>query len=54
MRVFPNSSMEVLEVSKEDAGEYICRVDVKGDTLSQTHLITIAGEDDSTTTDHHH
>ena len=51
MRLFPNSSLEVLEVSKDDAGEYVCSVDVKGATLSQAHLINIAGEDEITTTD---
>ena len=36
-----NTSLEVLEVSEEDAGEYVCMVG----TLSHTHLIAIAGED---------
>ena len=38
-----NTSLEVLEVSEDDAGEYVCMAE----TVSQKHLITIAGEDNS-------
>jgi hypothetical protein len=44
VRVVSNTSLEVLEVSEDDAGEYVCMVE----TLSQAHLVTIAGEDDTT------
>ena len=43
VRVLSNSSLEVLEVSGDDAGEYVCMVK----TVSRTHLINIAGEDNS-------
>ena len=43
VRVLSNSSLEVLEVSKDDTGEYVCTAE----TVGQTHLINIAGEDNS-------
>ena len=43
VRVLSNTSLEILEVSEDDAGEYVCMVE----TVSQKHLITIAGEDNS-------
>ena len=43
VRVLSNSSLEVLGVSEDDAGEYVCMAE----TVSQKHLITIAGEDNS-------
>ena len=43
MRVLSSTSLEVLEVSGDDAGEYVCVVDVK--TVSKTHRIIIAGEE---------
>jgi hypothetical protein len=46
VRVLSNSSLEVLEVSGDDAGEYVCVVDDMGETVSKTHRIIIAGEDD--------
>jgi hypothetical protein len=42
--VFSNSSLEVLELSGDDAGEYVCVVDDMGNTVSKTHRITISGE----------
>ena len=48
MRVLSDTSLEVLEVSDDDAGEYVCMVDVMGETVSQTHKITIAGKDNIT------
>ena len=45
MRVLSHTSLEVLEVSDDDAGEYVCMVDVLGETVSQSHKITIAGKD---------
>ena len=54
MRVLSSTSLEVLEVSGDDAGEYVCVVDVKGETVSKTHRIIIAGEEniDITTNNH--
>ena len=45
MRVLSNSTLEVLEVSGDDAGEYVCMVDVMGETFSKTQRFTIAGKD---------
>ena len=45
MRVLSHTSLEVLCMSDDDAGEYVCMVDVLGETVSQSHKITIAGKD---------
>ena len=52
MCVLSNTSLEVLEVSGEDAGEYVCMVDMMGETVSQTHLIIIAVRDNINSEQH--
>ena len=39
-----NSSLEVLELKDDDAGEYVCMVDTKTITLKYSHHVIVGGK----------
>ena len=36
-------SLEISDVTEDDAGEYICNVETVGDPLDQEHAVTVLG-----------
>ena len=44
VRLMDNSSLEVLELTDEDAGEYICMVDTETITAKHSHLVIVGGK----------
>ena len=36
-------SLEISDVTEDDAGEYICNVETVGDPLDQQHTVTVLG-----------
>ena len=44
VRLMANSSLEVLELTDDDAGEYVCMVDTETITSKHTHLVIVGGK----------
>ena len=44
VRLMANSSLEVLELTEKDGGEYVCMVDTKTITLKYSHHVTVGGK----------
>ena len=36
-------SLDISDVTEEDAGEYICNVETVGDPLDQSHTVSVLG-----------